>query len=509
MSSFRIRRDAREFLVEDDAALLRLARTGALTAEDEVRDEPDGLWTTASVHPLLWEIFQADPWSAWDDLDAVEDPEKVWRELAKPVSAESSPPQVSARPEETGLDPDEDQPTFRPRRPRRGGSVTPGKRWAGPAPTSSDDINRLAGVRAQRPEGIKLPAPSEDRDEDSGRVQVQLPPTAAVKVTVPATPAADEPSTDLPPVVSLDDAAAPPEPSDLSEVSPPAVDKRGQVIAFPSRSPRPTAGGGRGGAAQPATKRAEDSLLPPVANPLPTRPSLPVDELSVRGFSSPPPKKSDAGTATINLWKAAPVVLIAGAVLAIGAWWTSYVSNQNFKNIPVVEAPKPRGGAAEAAVEEPGEPLAPDPVAEAADGVEDESDAMISALRAKLPVGSQPVANEEDLEEALLMELSRMGIYGAQIQATAVGLAGDDERSVLDEVELLIHAPSKGEYDRELAGIGLVVGKYVKHYDLNVLGFQVILNAGNGKGIDRRLDGDKAASFYSKRITLEEFIFEG
>ncbi len=134
MSSFRIRRDGREFLVEGEGALLRLARGGALKAEDQLREEPEGLWTEAGVHPLLWEIFQADPWAAWDDLDAAEDPEELWAALVAPVAPSGPrPPSVARR--EQDLDAETLAPVSRPppRRRRRSAKVAPGSRWTGPS----------------------------------------------------------------------------------------------------------------------------------------------------------------------------------------------------------------------------------------------------------------------------------------------------------------------------------------------------------------------------------------
>ena len=530
MSSFRIRRDGREYLVEDEASLVRLARSGALLGEDKLREEPEGLWTDANLHPQLWEIFQADPWAAWDDLDEVEDAEELWNTLTRSASMANRPEPPAAPSPKVKPPEDEDAETlapmkprglpvasksrptkkpFRPPRRRKPSSVSTGARWAGP--TKSDGVKPVTGgdlkpgVRVERPAGLKLntltPPDSAEQDADSGAIKIKVPGAIETRVVPPVDmmvePRTVTPTPPTPPAPTAPDVGATitPTGSGLPELNLPKVGPRGQVIAFPAPGP---VGGSRGGA-QPAEKALEDPTLPPRI----VRASIPADE-PVRAFRTKAPERQ---TTTFSLVRVVPVLLLFGAVIAVAAWWIQLQSQQTFDNIPVVDAPRPpgeeasgaEGGAADGTtVEVPGEAKV-----YSRDGDEPE---FMRELRRDLPVDRGDITTAEELEEALFFDLARLHILGVKVQAEIVEFAGDEENPVPDKVTIAIQADSFGEPDRELAAIGLVVGKYITLQHLDVLVFKVQLLADNGKGWKRQPSGERAGALYSRDLSVTEYL---
>jgi len=531
MSSFRIRRDGREYLVDDEKGLIRLARCGALLGEDKLREEPEGLWTDANLHPLLWEIFQADPWAAWDDLDEAEDPEELWNTLTRSASmagrderAERAEPSPRVKPPE-----DEDAETlapikprglpvaskssptkkpFRPPRRRRSSSVSTGSRWTGPTkagdvkPVSGGDLK--PGVRVERPAGIKIgtlapPESAHESDAESGAIKIKVPDAHETRVVPPVDMLVETPGVKQ---------SSPPEgPPSLTL---PSLGPRGQVIAFPA----PTVGGGNRGGALPAEKPIEDPTLPPRimqpertrlerTRPGPVSPSIPADA-PVRSFRAAPP--SSRSTTTFSLGRVIPVVLLFGGIVAAIAWWVQLQSQQTFNNIPVVEAPRPPGEDEAGAAD--GTTVSIPDERKVHSRVDDEPE-FIKSLRDRLPVGDQrDIKTAEDLEEVMFLDLSRLQIHGVKVEAEVVEWTEDEENPLPAKMTLVVQADSFGEPERELAAIGLVVGKYVTHQDLNILVFEVQLVGEDGKAWRKRPTADSAAALYSRDISLEEYLLD-
>ncbi len=127
------------------------------------------------------------------------------------------------------------------------------------------------------------------------------------------------------------------------------------------------------------------------------------------------------------------------------------------------------------------------------------------ALRNRMVPGCSTINHDDDLDTALHIELSRLGVHATAIHAPVLewgGRRGD----VPTAVEIKIWYEGRGELDRELGAIGLVVGKYAQHYSLDVRTFEVRVVTSSGTTGKRLLDATAARQLYLRRISLLEFL---
>ena len=63
-----------------------------------------------------------------------------------------------------------------------------------------------------------------------------------------------------------------------------------------------------------------------------------------------------------------------------------------------------------------------------------------------------------------------------------------------------------GELDRELSAVGLVVGKYIQRYSLDVGHFEVVIEQPGGMLLGYVMDPEAARKLYIQRIDLVTFL---
>ena len=133
-------------------------------------------------------------------------------------------------------------------------------------------------------------------------------------------------------------------------------------------------------------------------------------------------------------------------------------------------------------------------------------EAIEDALRMRLHAGIVPVEGKDGLEGSLLIELSRLKIEVVKVDAPVLQWGGrKQDMPQVSEIVILFRS-QVGELDRELAAIGLVVGKYVQHYNLDVPSIRAVVGDGQGGGKGRLLDSQRARRFYLQRISLYEYL---
>jgi len=127
-------------------------------------------------------------------------------------------------------------------------------------------------------------------------------------------------------------------------------------------------------------------------------------------------------------------------------------------------------------------------------------------LRLRLHAGIVPVEGEDGLEGSLLIELSRLKVEVVSVDAPVLQWGGrNQDMPQVAEIVLLFRS-QRGELDRELAAIGLVVGKYVQHYNLDIPSVRVVVDDGRGGGKERALDPERSRRFYLQRLSLYEYL---
>jgi hypothetical protein len=131
---------------------------------------------------------------------------------------------------------------------------------------------------------------------------------------------------------------------------------------------------------------------------------------------------------------------------------------------------------------------------------------MELALRNRMVPGCSTIAREDDLDTALRVELSRLGVHAHKVHAPVLtwgGRKGDMPNAV--EIKIWYQG-QPGELDRELGAVGLVVGKYAQQYGLDVRSFEIYLEDEAGQARKRDLDANLAKQLYLRRISLLRFL---
>ena len=208
------------------------------------------------------------------------------------------------------------------------------------------------------------------------------------------------------------------------------------------------------------------------------------------------------------------LLLMTAAVGLLGAFlWVSYFQQSaNMYNAGVTSVTGDDQAAGEGATTAP-EPATQDsPAATSSSAARAPSSSdhlyeeMELALRNRMVPGCSTIAREDDLDTALRVELSRLGVQAHKVHAPVLtwgGRKGDMPHAV--EVKIWYRGQA-GELDRELGAIGLVVGKYAQQYGLDVRSFEVYLEGADGKSRLRSLDPAQAKQFYLKRSSLLQFL---
>ena len=131
---------------------------------------------------------------------------------------------------------------------------------------------------------------------------------------------------------------------------------------------------------------------------------------------------------------------------------------------------------------------------------------MESQLRSQMSLDLMGVGTEGSFEEALLIELGRVKLDVASVRVSVTDWAGR-KRDMPQSAEFRVRLRSRpDELDRELAGVGLVIGKYIQRYSLSVSHFEVVSERGDGGVFRYMIDADVARRFYIQRVELMGFL---
>ena len=281
----------------------------------------------------------------------------------------------------------------------------------------------------------------------------------------------------------------------------PASARSGKVIAFPGNS------GGPAAAVASLPSHALTEVRPePVPTPLPAM-ELPADLPAAA-------RAPAARTGGTRWWR---VALIGGAAVTIMLtvqWYITSTATAVFP--PAVRTPPPAEPlaappatppAAAAAVTgpavAPSTPAARIPTYPGASGLHD---ALEADLRAQMPDAPRDISQPGQLEDALLIELTRMRVPTSSIRAPVLTWAGR-KNDVPQSAEIHIrYRSAPGELERELGAVGLVVGRYVHTYALEVPALDVVIER---QGVEPRqlaIDPSVAQRFYLKRLALNDFL---
>ena len=265
-------------------------------------------------------------------------------------------------------------------------------------------------------------------------------------------------------------------------VTPP---RTGQVIAFPG------GGGGRAAAVASLPSTALSDVRPtPVPTPLP--PMVLPDRLPVALPASAP---ASAGSGT-RWWRLALIAGGAITVMLIGQWYITTTATAVFPPPVAPTAGPPPATPAPSGV------VAPAQVPKASSAYVE----LEAELRARMIDTPRDISSPGQLEDALLIELTRMQVQTASIEAPVLTWAGR-KNDVPQSAEIHIrYNSSPGQLERELAGIGLVVGRYVHSYALEVPVMDVIIEREGAEPRQLAIDAAVAQRFYLKRVDLQAFL---
>ncbi len=141
------------------------------------------------------------------------------------------------------------------------------------------------------------------------------------------------------------------------------------------------------------------------------------------------------------------------------------------------------------------EPKAPSPY----ERLEDE-------LRTQLMEGILDIPSEEGFEDALHIEMRRVRLDVAWVRVRIESWAGRNQdlpQTVAVQIRL---GGREGELDRDLAAVGLVMGKYIQHYGLETSTLSVLIEDDNGAVRKVEMNSQSARRFFTHRLTLERFL---
>ena len=257
----------------------------------------------------------------------------------------------------------------------------------------------------------------------------------------------------------------------------------GKVIAFP-RSPRPPVQGANALQESSApVHQMEPRARPPRQAPRPK--------------PEPEPQRFQ--------WKLPVAAFLLGGVLVLGfRWYVATYSGLAFpEEAPAAGNPPPPERVPVVAEET----LPPEP-AEAAPQGQPHAPGLEDELRGQLMESVLDLNKPGDLDDALLIELRRVRLEVMSTNAEVTSWTGHRQDAPEWADFRLRLRTSEANLQRDLAGVALVVGKYIQHYSLQVEVFEIHLEMEDGL---RRLamDPEASAQFFLKRISMEELLESG
>ncbi len=199
------------------------------------------------------------------------------------------------------------------------------------------------------------------------------------------------------------------------------------------------------------------------------------------------------------------VAFVAFGLVGLVNAWVRHVATQDFT--PRLPS-KARTVAAVAPVEAV-EPAPPPPEAEGpatAIGEVDELTLLDQELRGRIRTDLGSVQRKGDLETSLYVDLSRMNLTDLKVDAVVTAWGGK-KRDVPQSAEVQVGFRSRpGELDRELAAVGLIVGRYIQSYELDMARFEVLLATGEDSVRRWPIDPARARNYYIRRSDLPTFL---
>ena len=132
-------------------------------------------------------------------------------------------------------------------------------------------------------------------------------------------------------------------------------------------------------------------------------------------------------------------------------------------------------------------------------------DTLEDELREQLMEGILDIPAETDFEDALLIELRRVRVDVRSVRVKIESWAGRNN-DVPDQVSFNLKVMGReGELDRDLGALGLVLGKYVQHYGLQVSDLNIILSTEDGLR-KIQMNSETARRYFTHRVSLERFL---
>ncbi len=224
----------------------------------------------------------------------------------------------------------------------------------------------------------------------------------------------------------------------------------------------------------------------PAAAPPPLAPPAPRDLGLLIGFPErkrrpPPPPIADEAVPLIRPWRL--LGMIAGGLLLLAGAWAAAEMTRPEPTVPAVtKAGRP--------------PPVVDPLKETE-----------RRLRAVALGATRPVRAPGQLEDAMTIELQKLGLRVVSVRAPVTRWTGrkDDDPAT---AEVHVTFRSDGELDAELGAIQLVTGRYKIAYTLDISVIEAILEDDQGTRATH-LDANRAQRFAQGRIGLTEAVLPG
>jgi hypothetical protein len=132
-------------------------------------------------------------------------------------------------------------------------------------------------------------------------------------------------------------------------------------------------------------------------------------------------------------------------------------------------------------------------------------DTLEDLTREQMMEGILDIPGETEFEDALLIELRRVRVDVRSVRVKIESWAGR-KNDVPDGVTFNLKVMARdGELDRDLGALGLVMGKYIQHYGLQVNALNIILGADDGLR-KLQMNPETARRYFTHRVSLERFL---
>lgn len=203
-----------------------------------------------------------------------------------------------------------------------------------------------------------------------------------------------------------------------------------------------------------------------------------------------PPNTPRAPAPLVRASRVFGMFMAGGALLSIGYLWMVSVGSMHGVRAPVA---RPE------ATTEP-VPLHPTTATAVVDPYRD----LLASLRARLPQDVQAVHASGDLEDALLIELQNLetGIDSVTAEVTRwTGPKNDKPR----QVTIVVTFRGVDNLDRDLASFGLVLGRYMRAYSMEVESARVVFHTDAGDQ-GRDVDAAAALALYNGTLPLKSYL---